>query len=84
MTLEEELRRGRLAASLLENEVFVESMNLMRDAIISQWENSPIRDTEGHHELRLMIKLLQDLRRNIQTVFETGKLAKIQIEQKKF
>lgn len=80
---EEELQRGRIAQSLLENEVYIEAIAAVRDGIISKWESCPIRDQEGQHELKLMLKLLNDLQANIKTAMDTGKLAKVQIEREK-
>lgn len=83
MSTDKEVERGLIAQSLLENPIYVESVQAVRDAIITQWENSPIRDKEGQHELKLMLKLLGDLQHNIKTVMDTGKLAKVQIEREK-
>lgn len=57
--------------------------DMVRDAIVKQWESSPIRDKEGQNELRLMRKLLNDLEANIKTVIDTGKMAKIQVERER-
>lgn len=81
MDSSEELRRGDLAQMVLENPIYIESMQTVRETLIQAWESAPIRDTEGQHELKLMLKLLTDLQRNIEDVMQTGKLAKIQIER---
>lgn len=84
MTPQEELQRGRIAQSLLENEIYREAIDAVRNGIIGQWESCPIRDHEGQHELKLMLKLLNDLQSNIKTVLDTGKLVKVQIEREKW
>lgn len=81
MTPDEELRRGEQARQVIENEIYAEAWKSVRDGIISAWESAPIRDKEGQNELKLMLKLLTDVRRNIETVMNTGKMAKIQIER---
>ena len=81
MTSEDELKRGEQARQIVENEIYVQSWQQVRDGILSAWESSPIRDKEGQHELKLMLKLLTDVRRNIETVMQTGQMAKIQIER---
>ena len=83
MNTETEAEKGRQAELLLDNPVYQESIEIVRNRIISSWESSPIRDKEGQHELKLMLKLLLDLTANIKLVAETGKLAKIQIEREK-
>lgn len=83
MTPELEQERGRIAASLLENEIYKEAVETVRTAILDTWANSPIRDTEGQHELRLMLKALNDVNGHVQQVMNTGKMAKIQQEEKR-
>lgn len=77
----EEQRRGDQARLILENPIYVETVNSIREGIIQAWESAPLRDKEGANELKLMLKLLGDLNRNIETVMQTGKMAKIQMER---
>ena len=81
MNTSEELRRGELARQLLQNEIYQDAVSKVREAIIDKWQQAPLRDREGHHELRLMLKLLGDLTGYIQSTMETGKMAAIQSEQ---
>ena len=83
MSLTNDLERAQQAKFLLENPVYTESVETVRNAIIKGWENAPIRDTEAQHELKLMLKLLNDLELNIKRVVDTGKLAQIEIERQK-
>lgn len=83
MELEQEYTRGQKAKEILENEIYKEAFLMMREGIIKAWEDSPVRDTEGQHELKLMVKLLNDLQKNFEDVMNTGKLAKIQIDREK-
>lgn len=79
MSLEQEATKGNNAQRLLEE--ISPYFDLVKQAIVDKWETSPIADKEGQHELRLMRKLLGDLEANLKTAIETGKLARIQIEQ---
>lgn len=81
MELSEEVQRGDMATAVLENPIYAESWESVRNGIIAAWESAPIRDKEGQNELKLMLKLLTDVRRNVETVMNTGKMAKIQIER---
>ena len=81
MNTSEELRRGELARQLLQNEVYQDAVSKVKEAIIDKWQQAPMRDREGHHELKLMLKLLGDLTGYIQSTMETGKMASIQSEQ---
>ncbi len=83
MGLESESRRGNEAKSLLDNPLYQECVQSLRDAIISKWRSTPIRDREGAHELKLMDKLLSDIEQYFKTIAETGKIADIQIERER-
>lgn len=77
----DEVTRGAQAQSLLDSEIYREAVSSVHDAIIAKWESCPIRDVEGQHELKLMLKLLADLEQNIKEVVNTGKLKRLQIER---
>ena len=79
MSLEQEISDGARADRLMKE--LSPFMGMVKEAIIEKWEASPVADREGQHELRLMLKLLNDLQANIKTTIETGKMAQIQIEQ---
>lgn len=83
MSASEELRRGEQARQLLQNELYQDAVTQVRQAIIDKWMQAPLRDREGHHELKIMLKLLGDLTGYIQTTLETGKLAQIQVESER-
>lgn len=83
MTTSEELRRGEQARQLLQNELYVDSIEQVKQAIIDKWQQAPLRDREGHHELKLMLKLLGELTGYIQTTMETGKMAQIQLDSER-
>lgn len=75
MSLTQDIDRGNKAARLLADDIFVEAFNSVKAAIHQKWEESPIRDTEGQHELRLMLKLLGDVRSYLETAIVDGKIA---------
>ena len=83
MGLESESQRGNEAKSLLDNPLYQECVHSLREAIISKWRSTPIRDREGAHELKLMDKLLSDIEQYFKTIAETGKIADIQIERER-
>jgi hypothetical protein len=66
MNLPDQVSRGAEAQALLQNPFVQQAFKAVADAIHEQWANAPIRDVEGAHELKLMLKLLTD----VQTVFE--------------
>lgn len=81
MNLPELVSRGAEAKALLDNPVFVRAFENVRTAIHEQWEASPIRDDKGQHELRLMLKLLNDLKGVIELAVTDGKLAGQELER---
>lgn len=81
--LEEELRRGELARQLLNNELYSESFDSVRQAIVDKWLTSSVTDREGHHELKLMLKALDNVQHHIKTALDTGKLAEIQLDSER-
>ena len=58
-------------------------MESVKQGIIDKWMSCPVRDHEGQHELKLMLKLLGDVSRYIETAMETGKLVEIQLESER-
>lgn len=75
MSLQEQLSRGIKAERLLTDEMFVEAFNSVEQAILQKWRDAPIRDTEGQHELKLMHKLLQEVKAVLEATITDGKLA---------
>lgn len=78
MSIEQEATEGVNAERLLSE--LRPYLDMVKDAIVTKWEQSPVGDKDGQHELRLMRKLLTDLEANIKTAIDTGKLAQIQIQ----
>lgn len=65
--------RPAKARRLLEDPVFQEAFAGVEKAIHEKWAGTPLRDKDGAHELRLMLKLLRDVRKNIERVAQEGK-----------
>lgn len=75
MKPEEVISTGARAMRLLEDPVLTQAFADVRLAIIERWEAAPIRDTEGKHELHLMLRLLTDVKANLELAVTNGKLA---------
>ena len=82
MDIEREISRGSQAQELLEHPLMVEALQTLRSRIAEQWESSPARDKEGRESLWTMLKLLGNLEGHLREALETGKLARLQLEQK--
>lgn len=69
-----QIARAEKAAKLLNDPELIAAFEAVRQALIERWEAAPIRDKEGAHELKLQLKLLADVRANLQAVVNTGKV----------
>lgn len=78
MKLDDEIRAGREAAQLLENPILSSAFEKVESDLINAMKVCVIGDRDTQHELILCLQLLGRVRREIQTVAETGKLAAIQ------
>lgn len=81
MSLEDDITRGAKAQALLQNPVFTEAFDSVSQAIHDQWANCPVRDRDGAHELRLMLKLLTDVRAVFELAVTDGKEARRRIDE---
>lgn len=73
--LRKQVEEGARAKALLTDDAFVKAYGAVRQAIVDQWEQCPIRDREGAHELKLMLKLHTDLGKHLQKAVDDGKFA---------
>lgn len=81
MNIEHDLERAVKAEKLLADPTLAQAFDDVRQAIIGQWEACPVRDHEGQHELKLMLKLLSDVRANLEQAVMDGKLAAHELER---
>lgn len=79
---EHEIVRGEHAARLLSDELLNEALQTIESEYIEQWKNSPTRDEEGREKLWLMVKTAQRFRLELESVLNTGKLAKATLAQR--
>ena len=75
MSKEQDLAKASKAAQLLNDETLQEAFDNVRQAIFNKIEQTPLRDDEGLRQLRMMLKLLRDVRANLEHALRDGKLA---------
>jgi hypothetical protein len=80
LSLATDVERGQRADRLLQDPLLIEAFALVRTAIIDKWEQTPVRDKDGAHELKLMLKLLGDVRANLEQALADGKLAAAELQ----
>jgi len=81
MTLEYDMKRGADAARVLAEPVFQDAFSAVELAIHDLWAQSPVRDHEGQQQLRLMLKLLGDVKSVLETALEDGKAASRKLDE---
>lgn len=81
MSLTEDMDRGQKAARLLADPMLMDAKAQVAQAIHDAWERAPIRDKEGAHELRLMLKALSDVWALLETAVANGKMSAIEFDQ---
>jgi hypothetical protein len=82
MNLADQRERGQKADKLLTDPLFAQAFADARQVIFDAWEQAPVRDKEGAHELKLMLKLLGDVRAILERAITDGKIAAAELVQK--
>jgi hypothetical protein len=80
---QEIIDRAERAKRLLADPLLREGFDLVRQGIHDTWERTPIRDQEGAHELRLMLKLLTDVESAFIQAVNDGKVLQFNVEQRR-
>lgn len=80
MNERQDVNMGRSAAEVLENQAFQEAMRLLREAVVTQWKECPVRDKEGALLLLQLAKITDKFESLLSGLIEKGKLAQHKIE----
>jgi hypothetical protein len=80
----EEVKRGEQASQILDNPIYVEAIDKVRENIVSAMTNSPLGDEKTHNRLVIALQLLNQINKQLTDVMQTGKLATIQTDRPKF
>jgi len=83
MALDDEVQRGRLAESLRTNTLLREIFQTLRDSYIADWSQTELGDMDKREQQYYLLKALDDIELEIQSIVSTGKLAAQQIETNK-
>lgn len=73
--------RAQRAQAVMDNPAFKDAFAGVREAIIARIEQCPMRDTEGAERLRIMLKLLNDVRANLEQALADGKVAGLRLQE---
>jgi hypothetical protein len=80
----EEIKRGEQAAVILDNPVYQEAIDKVRENIVASMTTSPLGDEKTHNRLVIALQLLNQINKQLTDVMQTGKLASIQTDRPKF
>ena len=73
--------RERRAKGLLENPLFKEAFDVLREDLMNRWTHSGSTDLEARESIWLAIRLLERIHGHIKSIVETGHMAKIMEKQ---
>lgn len=77
------LDRATKATAILENPVYQEAWDSTRLAIIALIEKTPMSEVQTAEDLRRCLKLLRDVRLNLELLMKQGKVASFNLAQEK-
>ncbi len=77
------LDRANKAKAVLDNPLYGESFEMVRKAIISRIEACPLGEVSTAEDLRKCLRLLRDVRANLDLALNQGKIVEFQIEQER-
>lgn len=72
---EQEITRGNKAKQILEEPLFVESVQTIRTELMNEWLNSDEKNSEQRENIFRMRRMLEVVLMQLKSVMETGKLA---------
>jgi hypothetical protein len=81
-TLESQVDRGVRAERILNDPLVIDAFQVVAASLHAAWEAAPIRDKEGQHELKLMLKLLTDVKSYFDLALSDGQLAAAEIRSR--
>ena len=81
--MSDDLREER-AKSLLNNELFNESFDILRKDLMDRWSASGSSELEARESIWLAMRLLDKLYGHVQSIVETGHMNKVMEKQHPF
>ena len=78
-----EIKRGEEADKVLNNPIFKEAVQKVRDGIIDSMARSALGDDVTHNRLVIGLQLLNQIEKQLTDVISTGKMAALQTDSKR-
>jgi|TARA_R110000824_G_scaffold358891_1_gene546414 phosphomevalonate kinase len=76
--------RARKANNLLQNELFIEAFDVLKEDLMNRWNNSGSAESESRESIWLAMRLLDRLHGHIESIVETGHMTEILEKQHPF
>jgi len=80
MGLDDERQRGLLAETLRNNPLLKEIFQTLKDSYITDWSQTELSDAESREQAFYLLKALNDIEGQIDSIISTGKLASQQMQ----
>jgi hypothetical protein len=80
MSLDDERQRGLLAETLKNNPLLKEIFQVLKDSYITDWSQTELSDAEKREQSFYLLRALNDIEGQIDSIISTGKLASQQID----
>lgn len=81
VNLDEEISRGNQAKAILNDALFIESFDALKDTYMHAWENSTLADSHGRERIYMMVAAIVDVKKHLASIVDTGKMAQTQIAE---
>ena len=76
--------RARQANGLLQNELFIEAFDVLKQDLLNRWSNSGSTEVEARESIWLAMRLLDRIEGHIKSIVETGHMTEILEKQHPF
>jgi hypothetical protein len=73
--------RERRAQSLINDELLNEAFDVLKEDLMNRWQHSGSTDLEARESIWLAMRLLDRIRGHLQSIVETGQMAKMMEKQ---
>lgn len=79
MTEKEEIIRGHAAQDLIDNPLFKDAINAVREGVILSIASSAMGDEKTHNRLAIALQIINQIEKQLKDHIATGKMASLQI-----
>lgn len=76
-----EIDRGNRATAILDNELFQEAIQSLRDTYKNAWEQSSMKDSDSRERVWALLRGLNDMEQHFKSLVTTGEMSKKQVAE---